>query len=97
MMRPRKHRHVRFNPEVTYFKPRGIPLKDLKEVNLGQDELEAVRLKYVKGLNQHECAENMKISQSTFQRLLLSANQKISEALIKGKAIRIEKGKGFCG
>ena len=88
-MRPKKHRHIRFNPEVTYFKPRGIPLKVLQEVELKHDEIEAIRLKYVNRLDQIECAKKMKISQSTFQRILQSANKKIAEALVKGKAIKI--------
>ena len=91
MMRPRKQRCIRFSPEVIYFKPQGVPMKKLEETVLGRDELEAVRLKYVKGLDQHACAEKMKISQSTFQRLLSLANRKIAEALIQGKALRIEK------
>ena len=91
MVRPRKIRRIRFEPGVTYFKPRGIPLKSLSEVSLKHDELEAIRLKYVEGMDQKDCALKMKISQSTFQRILSSANQKIAEALIKGKAIRIEK------
>ena len=91
MARPRKQRRICFNPEVTYFKPQGIPLRELEEVILGHDELEALRLKYEEGLNQHDCACKMKISQSTFQRLLTSAKRKMAEALTQGKAIRIEK------
>ena len=89
MTRPRKNRHIRFDPEVTYFKPRGIPLKVLEEVGIKHDEIEAIRLKYVEDLDQHACAKKMNISQSTFQRILTSANRKIAEALIHGKAIKI--------
>ena len=89
MVQPRKIRKIRFDPNVTYFKPHGIPLMKLEEVNLEHDELESIRLKYLEKLDQHTCAKKMKISQSTFQRTLCSANQKIAEALIKGKAIRI--------
>jgi len=89
MVQHRKKRQIEFDPNVTYFKPQGIPLMKLKEVNLEHDELEAIRLKYIEKLDQHACAKKMKISQSTFQRILCSANQKIAEALIKGKAIRI--------
>lgn len=91
MVRPRKIRRIGFTPGVTYFKPRGIPLADLSEMNLNHDEFEAIRLKYVKNLDQHGCAKEMKISQSTFQRILTSANQKIAKALVEGKAIRIEE------
>ena len=92
MTRPKIIRCVNFKPEVTYFKPRGIPLSSLYEINLTIDELETVRLKNYKGLEQTECAKKMKISQSTFQRILISANKKIADALVNGKAIKIEGG-----
>lgn len=89
MPRPKKRRCIRFSPKVTYFKPRGIPLRLLDEVELNHDEFEAIRLRYIENLEQISCAKKMKISQSTFQRILTSANQKIAEALVKGKAIKI--------
>jgi predicted DNA-binding protein (UPF0251 family) len=92
MVRPRLCRRVRFNPNVTYFKPRGIPLKRLEETILNVDEFEAVRLKDLEGLEQDECARKMNISQPTFHRLVLSARKKIADAIINGKAIRIEGG-----
>ncbi len=89
MVRPRIRRKIQFNPDVTYFKPRAIPLSKLKEVSLEIDELEAVRLCDLAGLGQTEAAERMEISQSTFQRTLSSARKKIAEALVSGKAIKI--------
>lgn len=81
---------MRFNPDVIYFKPQGIPLRMLEEVVLRADELEALKLYDVDGLEQTKAAEKMEISQPTFARILDSANKKIAEALVKGKAIRIE-------
>ncbi|MFH1311320.1 MAG: DUF134 domain-containing protein [Nanoarchaeota archaeon] len=92
MVRPRLCRRVRFNPNVTYFKPRGIPLAELEETILNVDEFEAVRLKDLEGLEQEQCAKKMNISQPTFHRLVLSARKKISDALVNGKAIKIEGG-----
>lgn len=92
MVRPRLCRRVGFNPNVTYFKPRGIPLVDLDEVILQIDEFEAVRLKDLENLEQEECAQKMNISQPTFHRLVLSARKKIADAIINGKAIKIEGG-----
>ncbi len=89
MPRPRLCRKVTFNPKVTYFKPQGIPMRLLKSIELTSEETEALRLKNVKNLNQKECAEIMETSQSTFQRILSSAYKKTSEAIIKGKAIRV--------
>ena len=82
---------MRFQPNVYYFKPQGIPLRELEEVVLLPDELEALKLHEVDGLEQIEASEKMKISQPTFARLLGSANKKVAEAIIYGKAIRIEK------
>ena len=92
MPRPTKWRRVAFMPEVTYFKPAGIPLRVLEEVCLSVEEAEAIRLKDLEGLEQEECAQKMSISRPTFQRVLSSARQKIADALLNGKAIRIEGG-----
>jgi len=61
----------------------------LEEVDLGFDELEALRLCDFKNLEQTEAARQMNISQSTLQRILASARKKIADALINGKAIKI--------
>jgi len=87
-----KCRRVAFVPGVTFFKPAGIPLRDLEEIQLTVEEAEAIRLKDLEGLEQEECAEKMNISRPTFQRVLYSARQKIADALLNGKAIRIEGG-----
>ena len=92
MARPRKPRRVAFLPGATYFKPRGIPLRLLEEVRLSVDELEAVRLKDLEGLEQEEAAEEMGISRQTFQRVLEEAHRKVAESLVMGKALRIEGG-----
>jgi predicted DNA-binding protein (UPF0251 family) len=92
MARPRKCRWVCCEPSVTYFKPRGVPLIALDKVSLTVDELEAVRLKDLGGLDQEEAAVTMKVSQPTFHRILESAHYKIADGLANGKAIRIEGG-----
>jgi len=83
---------VAFLPNVTYFKPAGIPLRALEEVRLSVEEAEAIRLKDLEGLEQEQGAEKMNISRPTFQRVLAAARQKIADALLHGKAIRIEGG-----
>jgi len=95
MTRPRLCRRVKFNPAITYFKPQGVPLRFLEAVELTREEVEALRLKNINNLEQIDCARQMKTSQSTFQRILTSAHRKIAEALINGKAIKIEKGKNI--
>ncbi|MCK4386886.1 MAG: DUF134 domain-containing protein [Candidatus Pacebacteria bacterium] len=91
MPRPRLRRRIKINPNIIYFKPQGIPLRFLDAVELTVEELETLRLKNVENLDQIECAKKMKTSQSTFQRILSSAHQKISLALLQGKAIKIIK------
>ena len=92
MARPFKCRRVAFMPGVTYFKPAGIPLRALEEIHLTVEEAEAIRLKDLESLEQEEGAEKMNVSRPTFQRVLTSARQKIADALLNGKAIRIEGG-----
>lgn len=92
MSRPLKCRRVGFMPGITYFKPAGIPLRYLEEVRLSIDEVEAIRLKDIEGLEQEQGAQKMNISRPTFQRVLGSARQKIADALLNGKAIKIEGG-----
>jgi len=92
MPRPRKCRQIGFMPDVTYFKPQGIPLRFLEEVSLSFEEIEAVRLKDMEGLEQEQAAVKMQISRPTFQRILASARNKIATAILSGKAIRIEGG-----
>ncbi|MDD3006004.1 MAG: DUF134 domain-containing protein [Candidatus Pacebacteria bacterium] len=89
MPRPRLCRKIGFNPEITYFKPQGVPMRSLEVIKLTLEEIEALRLRNIKDLEQTECAKKMNTSQSTFQRILSSAYKKISIALIEGKAIEI--------
>lgn len=91
MVRPKNPRCLRFNPGVMYFKPRGVPLSELEEVELLGDELEALKLHDVDGLDQIEAAKKMNVSQPTFGRILDKAYKKIAKAIIGGKAIKIVK------
>ena len=92
MPRPRRHRRVKYCPDICYFKPAGIPKRLLEEVNLKVEEFEALRLKDYRELDQKECAKKMNVSQSTFHRLLSVARKKITESIVEGKAVRIEGG-----
>ena len=91
MVRPINPRCLHFNPEVLYFKPRGVPMSVLEEEELFHDELEALKLHDVDGLDQITAAKKMKVSQPTFGRILDKAYKKIAIAIIKGKAIKIIK------
>lgn len=91
MSRPKVRRRLNFNPNVYYFKPRGVPMRELKNVEILPDELEAIKLYLVDGLDQTESAKKMDVSQPTFARIINSATKKLGEAIIKGKAIKINK------
>jgi len=90
MVRPRLCRRIGVRPKAYYYKPRGIPLRLLGETSISKEELEALRLNDYLELNQKESARKMATSQSTFQRILASARKKVAEALVKGKALRID-------
>lgn len=92
MPRPRICRKVGLQPNITCFKPVGIPVRELEQSIITVDEFEAVRLKDLLGFEQEEAAKKMGISQPTFHRLILSARRKIADAIVNGKAIKIEGG-----
>lgn len=92
MPRPCCLRHIDVSPCTAYFKPAGIPARLLEEVDLALDELEALRLADFDGLYQEQAAEQMKISRPTFSRVIKQARKKVADALIHGKALRIETG-----
>jgi predicted DNA-binding protein (UPF0251 family) len=79
-------------PQITYYKPRGVPLAVLLHIALTVDELEAIRLADLEGLYQEQAAEKMNISRQTFGRIIESAHKKIADALVNGKALAIEGG-----
>jgi len=91
MARPEKKRKTNCNPASYYFKPRAVSLADLDEIDLAYDELEAIRLADLNGLFQEDAAAKMLVSRATFGRILMRAHQKIADAIINGKAIRISE------
>lgn len=92
MARPIKWRQIESLPETKYFIPSDrFPVQADRNV-LKIEELEAVRLKDLEGLEQDECAEKMQVSRPTFRRILISAREKIADSLVNGKAISIQGG-----
>ncbi len=92
MTRPTKWRKIENVPAVPYFVPSDKEIPDVPKNILKLEELEAIRLKDLEGLEQGECADKMEISRPTFQRILLSAREIIADCLVNGKAILIEGG-----
>lgn len=91
-MRPQKTRKVKCEPGERCFRPKCLPLSKVEKVYLTIDEFEAVRLADVEGLKQQEAAERMSVSRATFSRIINSAHEKIGDALVNIKAIKIEGG-----
>jgi predicted DNA-binding protein (UPF0251 family) len=90
--RPRKPRCVRDEPAYAFFKPQGIPLRELEVVSLSVEELEALRLADIEELYQEDAAVQMEVSRPTFHRVLKEAHRKVATALVDGKALGIEGG-----
>ncbi|MBW1718998.1 MAG: DUF134 domain-containing protein [Deltaproteobacteria bacterium] len=96
MARPPKWRKVDQEPVVTYFKPRGIPLRGLDEVVLTVEGFEALRMSDMEGMDQDAAAVRMGISRQTFGRILATARKTLSTAIVKGIGLRIEGGNYIC-
>jgi len=92
MVRPQKDRRVAFNPAISYFKPRGIPMMQLEEVRLTVDEREAIRLSDLLGMSHEEAGHCMGVSRATFGRIIQKGRRAIADALINGKAINVAGG-----
>jgi uncharacterized protein len=92
MARPIKSRQVHIIPVATYFKPRGIPMMLLEEVILTIDECEALRLADLEAYSHEKSASKMKISRATFGRVIEKARFTVVDAIVNGKAIRVEGG-----
>lgn len=89
MARPRCDYTIGFCPPYSSFKPDGCDCDDC--VDITREEIESLRLKNIKDMDQIAAAKKMGVSQSTFQRILASAYKKVSVAIIEGKELRIIK------
>ena len=92
VVRPRKCRHIRVNPAVRFYKPQGIPVRQLQIVSLKDEELEALSLADCQGLDHEAAAALMNISRSTFSRILAQARTSVATALVEGAALKIGGG-----
>lgn len=92
MVRPQKSRFVKINPKISYFKPRGVPMIELLQVQLTVDQLEALRLADFLAISHEEAGKQMGVSRATFGRIVEQARKIVADALIHGKAINVEGG-----
>lgn len=87
MGRPKSDYKFDFCAPYSTFKPEGCNCDEW--VDITSEEIESLRLKNIKELDQTEAAKKMGVSQSTFQRVLTSAYKKVSLALTEGRELRI--------
>jgi len=74
---------------AVYFKPQGIPMRCLEEIELELDEVEALRLADIEDLYQADAAARMGVSRQTFGNIISRAHKKVATAILGGKALRI--------
>jgi uncharacterized protein len=91
-VRPRKCRLVRLNPTARFYKPQGVPLRELRVVALKDEELEALSLADFRRLEHVEAAVLMNVSRPTFSRILAQARRTVATALVEGLALKIGGG-----
>ncbi len=92
MVRPCCKRNISGQPLASVFKPVGVPRCELNELVLALDEFEALRLVDLNGQYHEQAAAQMGVSRPTLGRILDAAHQKVADALVHGKALRIEGG-----
>ncbi len=92
MPRPCCRRRIAGSPKASAFKPVGLKMCEIEEVVMTLDEFEALRLADLDGMYQEEAAAQMRVSRPTFSRIIESARRKVADALVHGKALRIEGG-----
>ena len=79
-------------PKVEKFIPADLPMTELETVNLKIEELEAMRLVDLEGLDQEDAANKMGVSRKTLWKDLKSARKIITDALTTGKIIEVKGG-----
>ena len=90
MPRPKKPRFVSGYPRISAFVPLGM--SQTGQVFISLEGLEAIKLSDFERLDQETAARIMAVSRQTYGRILSEARSVVSEALVTGKALRIEGG-----
>ena len=90
MPRPKIHRRIGCRPAYSCFKPNGVPMSQLESIVLAPDELEAIRLVDLDGLQQQAAAQKLGVSRQTLGNIVARARHKVAQALVKGKALELQ-------
>lgn len=94
-MNQKVKRKISQEPKFTCFKPDWITKSFIRKNwlfnELQIDEFEALRLAHLEWKSMIKWAKEMKISAATFNRILKSAQEKITDSIVNWKAIRVFK------
>lgn len=92
MARPIRKRKLGYIPQNHYFCPDIFCDDGCQEVVISHEELESIRLSDYENLEQTKASIKMEVSRGTYQRILVSAHKKVADALVNGRAIKVEGG-----
>ncbi|EEY99923.1 HTH DNA-binding protein [Vibrio sp. RC586] len=90
MARPKIPRRIGCHPPASCFKPNGVSMNQLESIELAPDELEALRLVDLLGLQQQQAALQMQVSRQTLANLVKAARFKVVDCLLNQKALHIQ-------
>ncbi len=92
-MRPKKLRNICCDISgERIFIPKCLCCEKTDYVHLSLDEFEAIRMCNQENMKQEDVAKIMNVHRTTVSRILTSAHQKIADALVNFKEIRISGG-----
>lgn len=89
MARPKIVRKISCRPAYSCFKPNGVPMTQLPRLMLASDELEALRLVDMLGLQQLEAAQQLGVSRQTLGNIVARGRHKVAQALVMGMALEL--------
>jgi uncharacterized protein len=89
----RSSRFIEKIPDVTFFKPAGVPMRELEIIEISYPEIESLRLVDYNGMTQEEAASQMGISRRSLWSDLKNARKKVAYALSNGCALQITANK----
>ncbi|OBU24533.1 DUF134 domain-containing protein [Photobacterium aquimaris] len=89
MARPKIVRKIACRPAYSCFKPNGVPMKQLPRLTLASDELEALRLVDMQGLQQLQAAQQLGVSRQTLGNIIARGRHKVAQALVMGMVLEL--------
>jgi len=94
MAQRNEKRRAAFAPNHSGFIPETTGGVETEELVLTAEEWESIRLADLKGLSYQEAGKRMKMSRAVFGQIVRRARRIMADALIHGKALRVEAKAG---